>query len=91
MNPPPTVIEAPSARAPTRRSGPASSWATSAAESGAASGSRRAQIAVSRFDLPVLGSPTIAEIAPGRKLESFSDRKRRTWTPVSPKSATDRC
>ena len=55
---------------------------------GAASGSRSAQIAVSRFDLPVLCSPTIAEIVPGRKLVSFSDRNPRTWTPVSPKAGT---
>ena len=59
--------------------------------SGAASGSRSAQIAVSRFDLPVLCSPTIAEIAPGRKLVSFSDRNPRTWTPVSPKAGTRGC
>ena len=54
-------------------------------------GSRSAQMAARRFDFPVLGSPTIAAIEPGRKLVSRSDRKRRTWTPVSPKSATRRC
>jgi hypothetical protein len=60
-------------------------------DNGAAPGSRSAQIAVSRFDLPVLGPPTIAEIVPGRKLVSFKDRKPWMWTAVSPKAATARC
>ena len=52
--------------------------------SGAAGGSSSAQIADSRFDFPVLGSPTIAAIASGRKLASRSERNPRTWTVVSP-------
>jgi hypothetical protein len=48
-------------------------------------------MAVRRFDLPALCSPTSAEIVPGRKLVSFSDRNPRTWTPVNPKAGTGGC
>lgn len=91
---PVTEIVDPSASSPTIRMDVVdgrSSSGTSFASNGAAVGSRSAQIAVSRFDLPALCSPTIAAIVPGRKLVSFRDRNPRTCTPVSPKGGTGGC